>query len=173
MLLVKFPSIPKFDVSDVAAWAEFIRPLLQPWMHQAWCAVLDPTTRTETDNEVTGETESTSITPIYTGWFRVQPLRTNVGVKKAIDSTTQRTVQFQTQDFPADGALPDFKPGYEIVVMYGKNDPYLELYRYVVTGAVNSSMAWQRTVATLVNLESRPNYDMSDWPWPAELDSSS
>lgn len=171
--MVSFPSLPTFPVSDVAAWSQFIRPLLQPWMHQAWCAILDPTTRDEEDNPITGETESVSITPVYTGWFRVQPLRTNVGVKKAIDSTTQRTVQFQAEGFPVDGDLPDIKPGFEMVVMYGKNDPYLALYKYVVTGAINSSMAWQRTIATTVNLEERPEYDMSDWPWPAELDSSS
>lgn len=171
--MVAFPSIPKFEPADVDAWAEFMKPHVQPWFRQAWCAVIDPTQRTETDDPITGVTESVQIAPIYTGWFRVQPIRTNINVKKAIDSTTQRVVQFQTVDFPKDLMLPDLKPGLEIAVMWGKNDPYLELYKYVITGSLNSSMAWQRTIDTTVNLESRPNWDMSSWPWPGELDSGS
>lgn len=160
--MVAFPSFPTFDVSDVVAWREFMRPLVTPWIRQAWIAIIDPTTKTITEDEVTGAIEDVEIEPIWTGYSRVQPLRTDVTIKKAIDSTTQRTVQFWI-DFPADGEIPDIKPGLEIVVVQGLNDPYLELYKYLVVGSLNSSMAWQRTINTIVNEESRPNYDTSGW----------
>jgi hypothetical protein len=151
---------------DVNAYAVFMKPLLQPWLKQAWVTIVNPLTRVTVKNTfgaVTGVTVAASDL-VWTGFARVQPLRTAVTVKRAIDSTTNRTTQFQLIDFPKDGLVPDIKPGYEIVVLDGNNDPLLTKYQYYVTGSENASMAWQRTVETTVNQETRPNYDITGWP---------
>lgn len=162
--MAAFPTLPDLPIGDVVAYREFMRPLLDPWIKQAWAAIIDPQQRVVVRDEITGVIESVTVTPLHVGWFRIQPLRTALNQKKAIDSTTTRTHQFWPLDFPADETLPDIKPGFEIIVMDGGNDPYLELYKYVVTGSTNSSMAWNRTIETTVNLEARPDYDTSGWP---------
>lgn len=144
-----------------------MKPLLEPWIKQAWGAILNPLTRVVVDNSVTGAITSVTVKPadlLYVGWLRVQPLRTALNQKRAIDSTTTRTHQFWPLDFPMGGTLPDIKPGFEVIVMDGGNDPHLEDYKYVVTGATNSSMAWNRTIETVVNLEARPDYNTTGWP---------
>lgn len=162
--LVAFPTVPNLPIGDVVGYREFMRVQLEPWIKQAWAAIIDPQSRVVDRDPVTGVVNSVTVTPLHVGWFRVQPLRTALNQKKAIDSTTTRTHQFWPLDFPADESLPDIKPGFEIIVMDGGNDPYLELYKYVVTGSSNSSMAWNRTIETVVNLESRPDYDTTGWP---------
>lgn len=158
-----FPTIPTMAIGDVVAYREFMRPLLAPWIHQAWVAIVDPLQKVVVRDDITGAVTSVTIEPIWTGWSRVQPLRTALNVKKAVNSTTTRVIQFWV-DFPVDQTIPDIRPGLEIVVMDGLNDPFLTEYEYLVTGSENSSMAWQRTIETVVNLEGRPNYDTSAWP---------
>jgi hypothetical protein len=163
--MVDFPTFVSLPYADVDAYAEFMRPLITPWIKQAWIAIVNPLDRIVTEDPITGVVQSATVTPIYTGYSRIQPLRTALNQKRATDSTTTRTVQFWVE-FPKDNVLPDIKPGFEIVVMDGKNDPSLTEYKYLVTGSQNSSMAWQRTIETTVNLESRPDYDTSGWPQP-------
>lgn len=160
--MVAFPTLTTVPYADVDGYAELLRPLVTPWIQQAWVAIIDPTTRTETENPATGLITGVTATPVYTGWSRIQPLRTALNVKRAVDTTTSRTVQFWI-GYTKDGTLPDIKPGFEVVVMDGGNDPKLTKYQYVVTGSQNSSAAWQRTIETTVNMESRPDYDTSGW----------
>lgn len=161
--MVAFPTLTTVPYADVDGYAELLRPLVTPWVKQAWVAIIDPTKRTTTENAITGVISNVTVTPVFTGWARVQPLRTALNVKRAVDTTTSRTVQFWV-GYTKDDTLPDIKPGFEVVVMDGGNDPQLEEYQYVVTGSQNSSAAWQRTIETIVNLESRPDYDTSGWP---------
>lgn len=165
---MQFPTHISLPYADVDAYAEYVRPLLSPWLRQAWVAIVDPATRTVTKNAY-GAVTGVTVRPedlIWVGWARVQPLRTAITLKRAIDSTTTRTTQFQLLDFPADGDVPDIRAGFEVVVMDGGRDPLLTEYQYYVTGSQNSSMAWQRTVETTVNQETRPDYDTTDWPQP-------
>ncbi len=162
--MVAFPTIGGYDPR---AYADFIRPLMRPWIeHQAWCSIYDPIAgRTVTEDPVTGAVTNVTITPAFTGWMRVQPMRTDLTIKRAIDNTTTRRVQFWPLDFPKDGLI-DIRPGFEIVVIQCQNDPQLTKYQYVVDGAMNSSLAWNRTITTSVNEESRPKYDLSLFPQP-------
>lgn len=165
--MVAFPKLPKIAYADVAGYREALRPLVQPWLRQAWIAILDPITgKTETRDSVTGAVISVSWTPIWAGWARMQPLRNPLTLKRTIDSTETRSVQFQPLDYPADGTLPDIVPGFQVVVMQCEADPYATEYEYYVLGAMNSSMAWNRTIDCQVNQESRPGYDTSGWPQP-------
>lgn len=168
--MVAFPTIPNMRIGDVSAYAEFMKPILKPWMKQAWIAIVDPKTR-KTETNQFGAITSVTVDPadlVWVGYARAQPLRTAINLKRAIDTTTTRTTQFQLVDFPMDGTVPDIKAGYEVVVIDGHNDPLLTKYQFYVTGSENSSMAWQRTVETTVNQETRPEYDTSGWPQPPE-----
>lgn len=166
--VVDFPVLPSLAIGDVDGYANLVRPTLEPWLRQAWVAIVNPETRIKVDN---GFGAITSVTVpaedlVWVGWARVQPLRTSIFLKRAVDSTTTRTTQFQLLGFPADGDVPSIRAGFEVVVMDGGRDPFLTEYQYYVTGAQNSSMAWQRTVETTVNQEIRPDYDTTGWPQP-------
>lgn len=145
-----------------------MRPFIEPWFkNQAWVHIIDPTSRVVNTNFETGVTTVT-LMPIWSGWARVKPLRTALNSKQPYNATTTRVVQFWI-DFPLDEEEPDLRPGLEMVVEDGVNDPALERHQFVITGAINGQDAWQRTIETVVNLESRPNYDTSLWPKAALL----
>lgn len=136
-----------------------------PHDDKAWIHVIDPSTITSTLNVDTG-VMTVSAYPVWSGYARIQPIRNSVTTWRATNPTSTRIVQFWV-DFP-DRQVIDFKPGLRIAVERGGNDPWLTEYQYTVVGALNSTQAWQRTVDTQVDLENRPNYDMSTWPKPGD-----
>lgn len=161
LLVVAFPKASSVPYGDYIAMGAFVKPLLEPWLRQAVVAIVDPATKQVVRNYETGETTVT-ITPIYIGYSRIQPLRTALNSQQLANLTTTRAIQFQLE-YPQTNTLPDIKSGYEVVVVNAPADPYLSKYQFVVTGSVNSSMAWNRTVETTTNLEARPNYDTTGW----------
>lgn len=168
--MAEFPKIVPFDPWDQAAVSEFMRPLIEPWFEkQAWIHILNPADRKRDDSRFDEGIITVTWEPVWSGWARVKPLRTALNSKRAVNDTTTRVVQFWV-DFPKDETVGDIKPGFEIAVHDGLNDPQLTNYQYYVTGAINGSDAWQRTIETVVDLESRPNYDFSLWPDPPERD---
>lgn len=169
--MVSFPSLPKVEYADYAGYRAALAPLVKPWLRQAWIAIVDPLNRTETRDSVTGAVTSVSWTPEWTGWARMQPLRSPLALKRAIDSTETRTVQFQPVEYPSDEsgtALPHIRPGWQVVVMQCEADPHATEYQYYVMGAMNSSMAWNRTIDCQVNQEAFPDFDTSGWPQPPD-----
>lgn len=149
--------------------------LIQPWIKgHAWCAILDPS-EDNTQYDQWGMPVQNSRAPIWTGWMRVQPLRTDITVKRAVDSTTQRTVQFWPEGMSVDGLIGtsgeriDAKPGLEIVVVQCDNNPDLTNYQYITIGGINSDLAWNKTIIAVTNQESRPVYDTTYWPQPTEV----
>jgi len=168
--MVQFPVKIPFDAWDANALAEFMRPLVEPWFNNeksgAWIHIIDPEEKVINTDIETG-TISVQVDPVWSGFSRVQPLRTALNLKNPTNDTITRVIQFWIE-FPKDGTLPDLKPGFEIAVEFGLNDPALERHQYIIDGAINASDAWQRTIEAVVNLEARPNYDMSTWPKPPE-----
>ena len=159
-----------YDFGNLEPQLEALRPRLEamvtPWIQDAWIAIVDPTQKTTVEDAVTGVVSSVTITPLWTGYSRVKPQRSDILVKKAVDSTTQKDVQFWPNDWVGDRTLPALRPGLEIVVMSCPNDTELEQYKYLVTGSLTSSRGWNRLIDAVVNNESRPNYDTSGWPQP-------
>lgn len=163
------PGIPSFaspNPTNAPAFAEWMKPAVEPWIdNQAWIHLIDPDDINTTYDPATGMTAT--VEPIWSGWSRIQPIRNSVNSFRQANPTTTRIVQFWVE-FPKDEDIPDFRSGLRIAVQNGVNDPYLELYQYIIVGSMNSSLAWQRTIDTVVDTESRPNYDMTDWPEPPE-----
>lgn len=157
--MVAFPSRVPFEYADADAIAEFMRPWLEPWMHQAYAVLTDPTRTFRGEYDV--DTDTQTIIP-YVAWHgpcRVQPIRTDLNSIRPVNDSTTRAVQFWLP-FPKDQTIPDVRPGFMFAVTDGGNDPYLELYDYSVVGSLNSSMAWQRTVNTVTDLELRPDWNI-------------
>jgi hypothetical protein len=110
---------------------------------------------------------------VWDGMARVQPYRREVPAAAVANPTTNQSVRFQV-DFSEDGAIPDMKTGYRILVLDDVEipDPYISEYEHVVNSALNSSMAWIRTIETQVNTETRANYHFEPdgaggWQWQA------
>lgn len=153
--------------SEYGEVREFMRERVGEFIQgKAWVHIVDPMTVVTTTN-ITAGTMVVDATPIWSGWARIQPVRNTVGVWRATNPTETRVVQFWLEDFPDDQAV-DLRSGLRIVVNAEEsadlNDPWLAQYQFVIDGGINSSQAWQRTVDTRVDLEGRPNYDMSLWP---------
>jgi hypothetical protein len=144
-----------------------MRPKVRPFYQgKAWVHLIDPTTIVRGPMDIAAGTTSISVTPVWSGWARVQPLRNTVSTWRASNPTTTRIVQFWVDD--PETVTVDFKPGLRFAVdpEIETNDPSHSQYLYVTLGGINSSQAWQRTVDTQVDLENRPNYDMTAWPKP-------
>lgn len=139
-----------------------MRPLVEPWMKQGTIVIIDPS-QNVIDRDIDTGVTTITVTPLWAGMSRIQPIKDVLDVKTTLNDSTARTVLFWLP-YPKDDE-PSFllKPGLEFVVIDGHNDPDLVNYQYIVTGAMNSSMAWQRTVKCRVNMENRPNYDWQDW----------
>ena len=141
---------------DAGALAELMKPAINLWKNQGYCILIDPTKAISLTN-ITAGTKTTIQFPLGSGPTRIQPLKRPLTARNQTNDTTSRTVEFWL-DFPKDRAIPDLRPGLEIVVTNGGNDPYSINYQYVISGATNSTIAWQRTVMTNTNMEIRPNY---------------
>lgn len=152
---------------------EFMRPKVMPFIEpdedgkvKGWIHLLDPTLETRV-MDVKAGTYVVQNAPIHSCFARIQPIRNTVSTWRASNPTTTRMVQFWIE-FPPELDI-DVKPGLRIAVEVAGNDPWLTKYQYVVLGALNSAQAWQRTIDAQVDLENRPNYDMSAWPTPGEM----
>lgn len=141
---------------DAGALAELMKPAINLWKNQGYCILIDPTKAISLTN-ITAGTKTTIQFPLGSGPTRIQPLKRPLTARNQTNDTTNRTVEFWL-DFPKDKTIPDLRPGLEIVVTNGGNDPYSVNYQYVISGATNSTIAWQRTVMTNTNMEIRPNY---------------
>lgn len=143
-------------VLDAGALAELMKPAINLWKNQGYCIIIDPTNSVSTTNIAVG-TKSVVQFPLGSGPTRIQQLKRPLTARNQTNDTTNRVIEFWL-DFPKDRTIPDLKPGLEIVVTNGGNDPYSINYQYVISGATNSTIAWQRTVQTMTNMEARPNY---------------
>lgn len=170
-------ALPKVGIphpADNAAMREFMRPRVMPFIEttdegdpKPWIHIIDPTLiETATDIKA-GTMTVINDGRVWSGYARIQPIRNTVNSWRATNPTTTRIVQFWVE-FPDEQEI-DLRPGLRIAVEFGGNDPWLTEYQYVVVGALNSSQAWQRTIDTQVDLENRPDYDMTDWPKPPPI----
>lgn len=176
VLMASLPRItPVPHPSQFSEMREFMRPHIERFVKptdehdndKGWIHIIDPTQTVVATNFDTG-VRTVTATPIWSGYARIQPIRNSVSTWRASNPTTTRIVQFWPDMFPNEQAI-DLKPGLRIAVEEGGNDPWLVEYQYTIVGAVNSTQAWQRTIDAQVDLENRPNFDMSAWPKPGEV----
>ena len=136
---------------DAVAQSEMMRVSVRQWM-TCPIVILNPGV-----NMVNFKTKNPAAF-VWSGMSRYQPYRKEVATPQVTDPTTTATARFQV-DF--DG-LPEIKTGYRVWITGATEqpDPYTGIYDHVVTQALNSSLAWIRTIETIVNTEARPNYQI-------------
>lgn len=162
--MTAFPSRARVPYGDVAGYAEIVRPYITPW-YKGVIYIFNPEQNTRVTDMEAG-TKTITVHPYYHSTARIQPLRTNLNSKQTTNDTTTRRVQFQT-GYAKDGAMPDVRPGHQIIVANGGNNQLLTQYQYVITGTVNATGAFQHTIFTEVNLEAKPNYLIGDPLFPS------
>lgn len=104
---------------------------------------------------------------IWHGFARYQPYRKDIPIAQVTNPTTTATSRFQI-DFDADGAIPEIKTNWEVWVVptalaytatnieiASYPDPDLSRYQWIVTSALNSSLAWQRTVECITDTKTK------------------
>lgn len=165
--MVAFPSRARVAYGDVAALAEVVRPIITPW-YSGVIYIFNPSDSDIVDDIDLGiSASSVTIHPYWHGAARIQPIRRNLDSKETTNDTQRRTVEFQLS-WAKDGAIPDVRPGHQIIVSNGGNNQLLTQHQYVITGMLNSSQAWNCTIFTDVNLEAKPNYSIGDPLYPGE-----
>lgn len=108
----------------------------------------------------------------WKGLARYQPYRKDIPIAQVTNPTTTSTARFQI-DFEADGAIPDIKTNYIVMILEpalanlalptseqisAYPDPFIIQYVNVVTSSMNSSLAWVRTIETITDTKTRENF---------------
>ena len=135
---------------DFAAIAAEMRGAVARW-YNAEIQIIDPNLREQTWNEFTNSYGSSTESVVWSGKARVQPIGAERLVDLQIAQGSIRAVRFQV---PYDASLPLIREGLQIIVTDGGEDIVLEDLMFVVTGSVNSSYGWNRTIECDVNLKS-------------------
>ena len=126
----------------------------------ATVTVYNPSSEGKTYDAATN-TWSGSNTDLYTGPARIQPSVTSTEGTQQFNPTTLQNVQITlpyTKNTLAgsNGILPDIRPNDKIRVTSSPYNLTLEKFIYVVTGVLNSSNAWERTLLCRVDIELDP-----------------
>lgn len=135
---------------DFAAIAVEMRGAVARW-YNADIQIIDPNLREQTWNEFTNSYGASTESVIWSGKARVQPVGSERLTDLQIAQGSVRAVRFQV---PYDATLPLIREGLQIIVTDGGEDVVLESLMFVVTGSVNSSYGWNRTIECEVNLKS-------------------
>ena len=135
---------------DFAAIALQMRATVARW-YNAEIQIVDTNLREQTWNEFTNSYGTSTQSVLWSGKARVQPIGSERLTDLQISQGSIHAVRFQV---PYDASLPLIRKGLQIVVTDGGEDTVLEDLMFVVTGSVNSSYGWNRTIECDVNLKS-------------------
>ncbi len=100
-------------------------------------------------------------TQLFVGPARVQPVTSVNEVSDSYNPTYMQTVRVQiefnkNQSTTAGIAVPDIRPNDRLRVTSSRHDDQLEKFIFTVTGVLNSSNAWERTLICKADIELDP-----------------
>ena len=127
-----------------------MRKTALPWMN-ATIQIVDPNVGESDWDPFTNTETGGEPTVIWQGPARIQHLAVPSQVEVGYDATSIRRIRLQ---LPMDPDLGFVRKGLQVVVIDGGSDVELEQLQFIVTGAVNSSYAWNRTIDCEVDLKS-------------------
>lgn len=134
---------------DFAAIGSTMAEVTSSWMN-ASINIVDPNVGEVIWDEWTNTETGGEPTVLWSGKARIQPL-SNVAVSEAgFSEIGVRHVRIQV---PLDVEAGFIRKGFQIVVTDPGNDYVLSNMQFVITGAVNSSYAWLRTIACEVDVK--------------------
>jgi hypothetical protein len=103
-------------------------------------------------------TFSGSTVPLYTGPARIQPVSNPTDSTSSYNPTSLQVVHVilplnKNTLEGSEGALPDIRPNHKVKVVTSPHNSQLLAFSYEVTGVLNSSNAWERTLICRVDME--------------------
>lgn len=99
-------------------------------------------------------TWSGSSVSLYSGKARIQPLTSVSDEASEYNPSVLESVRVQ---IPLISSTPDIRPNHRLKVTSASENSALEDFLYIVTGVLNSSNAWERTLLCRVDTELNPN----------------
>lgn len=147
---------------DVLAISQEMRKAVRLW-ETVYVIILDP------GQNKSNYANSNNAAFVWHGFARYQPYRKDIPIAQVTNPTTTATSRFQI-DFDADGPIPEVRTNWEVWIVpvdiantvvaaedaiTAYNDPDLSRYQWVVTSALNSSLAWQRTVECITDTKTK------------------
>jgi hypothetical protein len=138
---------------NFAAISSEMRSTMLPWFN-ASIQIVDPNVGSVEWNVVTNTKTSGTPTVLWSGYARVQHLRSDRTPDVGFSQTDIRGVRIQ---LPLDVELGLIRKGLQVIVTDGGSDPVLEQLGFVIRSSINSSYAWGRTIECDVDLKSISN----------------
>lgn len=117
-------------------------------------SIIDPNLGDAQWDVVTNETIEATPTVIWTGPARIQPISS---VANPVIGYSQEAVRQVRVNIPLDASAGLLRKGLRIVVNTPGNDYALDATEMTISGAVNSSYAWARTLICELDLK------VGDW----------
>jgi hypothetical protein len=133
-----------------------MRKTLLNWMN-ATIQIIDPNTGDANWDPFTNTETNGQPTVLWQGQARIQTLTRSNMVEVGYSETGIRGIRIQV---PIGDDLGFVRKGLQVVVIDGGSDVELEKLQFVVTSAINSSYAWNRTIECDVDVKSVAN---SSW----------
>jgi hypothetical protein len=134
-----------------------MRKTLLTWMN-ATIQIIDPNTGDANWDPFTNTETGGQPTVIWQGQARIQQLKSNSISVAGYSEIGIRGIRIQV---PMDVELGFVRKGLQVVVIDGGSDIELEQLQFVVTSAINSSYAWNRTIECEVDVKSVANASWS------------
>lgn len=136
---------------NIPAVAAQMRATEESWMN-GLIQIVDPNIGDGTFNPITNVISGGEPVVLWQGKARIQHMRAPQSIAGSFENSEIRNVRFK---IPLSADIPDDVPireGLQIYVVDGGEDRILEQYHYVVKSGINSSLAWNRTIETSVDL---------------------
>ena len=135
---------------NVGAIATVMRSSIEIWFN-ASVQIIDPNTGAASWDEYTNTETGGTPTILWSGKARIQPLN---GGSQAEAGFTQGSVVSARVQLPLDVEVGLLRKGLQIIVTDGGEDSVLQDLSFVISSAINSSYAWNRTVMCDVDVKS-------------------
>ena len=108
---------------------------------------------------------SAELTPLWVGSAQLKTVRSPASRVMKLNPSSVQEVEFSI-DFTgnilegSEGEMPDIRPNYQIFITSSPLDPQLETFIYNVTGVINDSLSWHRTIVCEVDQEMKRNQNL-------------
>ncbi len=135
---------------NVGAIATQMRASMELWFN-ASIQIIDPNTGAAVWDEYTNTETGGAPTILWSGKARIQPL---TGGSQTEAGFTQGSVVSARIQLPLDVEIGLLRKGLQIIVADGGEDSVLQDLSFVISSAINSSYAWNRTVMCDVDVKS-------------------
>jgi hypothetical protein len=135
---------------NVGAIATAMRASVEIWFN-ASIQIIDPNTGDAVWDEYTNTASGGAPTVLWSGKARIQPMSANSQADVGFSEGSVVSARIQ---LPLDVSVGLLRKGLQIIVTDGGEDSVLQDLSFVISSAINSSYAWNRTIMCDVDVKS-------------------